>query len=147
MDQPDKQQKKEKARGKLKRLTGDEVATGIHFLRAAAIYLQPDDITQRQAFAAFMPDLFVLRSMDCSFSDLANLLRECGLKLQPSTIRTYYNEMLEDQMEACQKRLEEHRQLAAECRNEFRGQDISTIAEKLAELDAATKAPAAPTTE
>lgn len=144
MAQPDKQQEKKKAPGKLKRLTDDEVATGIHFLRAAAIFYQPDNLTQRQAFSVFMPHLFVLRSLKRSFSDLAKFLRECGLNLQPSTIRTYYNEMLEDQMEACQRHLEEHKQLVAERLNEFRGKDISTIAEKLAELEAANQMPTAP---
>jgi len=41
-----------------------------------------------------LPELYVLRDKGCSFEQITTLLNRCGLKLQPSTVKNYYNEML-----------------------------------------------------
>lgn len=102
------------ARGPLKRVASSDFATAAEFLSAAAFLVVPENQTQRQAFRDLMPQLFVLRSKGVSFEELANLLRRCGLNLQTSGVRRYYEDMLPDCKESCQAQLEEHLKQQAE---------------------------------
>lgn len=100
----------EKKSGPLKRLTANEVARGIELLREAILHLEPDSHTQRSTFNDYLPDLYVLRENGYTFKQLAALLKDCGLNLEPSSVRTYYYEMVSERKDECLRYLEEHRQ-------------------------------------
>ena len=76
-------------------------------LALAAQTIEPDDKVQRQAFKALLPNMYVLRNKGCSFAQLASLLNQCGFSLPPSTVRTYYNEMMVAKMELCSAEMNE----------------------------------------
>lgn len=117
-----------KLREPLKRVASADFATAEEFLKAAAYIVLPEDQTQRQAFAKLMPHLFVLRNKGCSFKQLASLLTECGLNLQPSTVRSYFDEMLADRMDVCKAQMKMQIEILAEVRKETQGIDMTAIA-------------------
>jgi len=124
-----------KKTGVWQRLGGEEVSIGSEIMKAATLYLVPQDMTQRQAMATYMPELYVLRNKGCSFAQLASLLVECGVNLQPSTVRIYYGEMLADRLDECQQRMNEQILLMAEVRKATVAVDPSIVSEKLAEIN------------
>jgi hypothetical protein len=93
--------------GPRRRISAADLATAKGVLEDAALVIEPDDQQQRQAFEKLMPQLYVLRNKGCSFEQLAKLLGQTGFNLQPSTVRTYYNEMLATRAELCQARMNE----------------------------------------
>lgn len=124
-----------KKTGVWQRLGGEEVSIGSEIMKAATLYLVPQDMTQRQAMATYMPELYVLRNKGCSFAQLASLLVECGVNLQPSTVRIYYGEMLAGRLDECQQRMNEQILLMAEVRKATVAVDPSIVSEKLAEIN------------
>lgn len=116
-----------RSRGSLHRVAASDFSTAEEVLKTAALLIVPEDQTQRQAFERLMPHLYVLRNRGCSWAQLAKLLAECGFKLQPSTVRTYFSEMLADRMNVCQARMNEQIALYAKIRSETAGADVSAI--------------------
>lgn len=122
-------------RGPRPRVASDAFASAEEFLKAAAFIVVPEDQSQRKAFEKLMPHLYVLRDKGCSFAQLAGLLTKCGLNLQPSTVRRYFEEMLAARMDVCQKQLKEQMALLSEVRKETKQLDVSAIAGKVLEVD------------
>lgn len=114
-------------RGALRRVSAVDFASADETLRTAALLLVPEDQTQRQVFEKLMPNLYVLRNKGFSWAQLTKLLNECGLHLQPSTVRTYYSEMLAARMDICQARMNEQIAVMAAVRSETVGVDLSAI--------------------
>lgn len=114
-------------RGALRRVSAVDFASADETLRTAALLLVPEDQTQRQVFEKLMPNLYVLRSEGFSWAQLTKLLNECGLHLQPSTVRTYYSEMLAARMDICQARMNEQIAVMAAVRSETVGADLSAV--------------------
>jgi hypothetical protein len=96
-------------------------------LKTAELLIVPEGQSQRRAFEKLMPHLYVLRQKGYSFPQLAKLLGDVGIKLQPSTVRAYYHEMLAERMDICQARMNEQIALMAAIRAETQGADVSTI--------------------
>lgn len=113
--------------GPLNRVGASDFAVAEEVLKTAALLIVPEDQTQRQAFEKLMPHLYVLRNKGCSFSQLAKLLSEVGIKLQPSTVRSYFSEMLATRMDVCQAKMNEQIALMASIRSETAGVDVSAI--------------------
>lgn len=96
----------------------------VDFLKAENIFISamsivvPDDRSQRKAFESLMPYMYVLRNKGCSWAQLTKLLNDCGLKLQPATVRTYYSEMLSSRLDICQEQMNEQILIMAEVRKE-----------------------------
>ena len=85
-------------------------------LRARMDGIDPEDSTQRKAFKICMPELYVLRERGCSWDQITKLLNEIGVNLLTSTVRTYYGEMLADQMNKCQDSMSEFLLLQSKAR-------------------------------
>lgn len=115
-------------RGPLQRLQSVDLTTAEAVFKAATLLAVPEDQTQRQAFESLMPYMYVLRNKGCSWDQLTKLLTECGFRLQPSTVRSYYGEMLATRLDICQERMNEQISLLAEIRKETKGADMSAIA-------------------
>jgi len=113
--------------GPLQRLASLDLAAAQHVLETAALLIVPDDLTQRRAFERLMPNLYVLRNKGFTWGQMSKLLAECKLNLQPSTVRTYYNEMLAERMDICQARMNEQIAIMAAVRKETAGADLSAI--------------------
>lgn len=124
-----------KRSGRLQRLGSEDLSIAGEILKAATQYLVPEDMTQRQAFAAYMPEIYVLRNKGCSFAQITTLLSECGFKLQPSTVRIYYSELLADRLDECQRRMNEQILLMNEVRKETNVVNSASISAKLAEIN------------
>lgn len=92
-------------RKKLQRVAADDFSFCEEALKTAELLIVPDDQTQRAAFEKLMPHLYVLRNKGCSWPQLTALLNKSGFKLQPSTVRSYYSEMLLKSMNLCQARM------------------------------------------
>lgn len=122
-------------RGPRPRVPSNAFASAEEFLKAAAFVVVPEDQSQRKAFEKLMPHLYVLRDKGCSFAQLAGLLTKCGLNLQPSTVRRYFEEMLAARMDVCQKQLKEQMALLSEVRKETKQLDVSAIAGKVLAAD------------
>lgn len=123
-----------KARGPLQRLPGAEISTAEIVFQAAMVLLVPEDRTNRKEFESLMPYLYVLRNKGCSWAQLTKLLTDCGIRLQPSTVRSYYSEMLATRKDICQAQLQEHLLLLAQIRKETEGAELSDIAGRVAAL-------------
>lgn len=92
-------------RRKLQRVGAEDFSFCEEALKTAELLIVPDDQTQRAAFERLMPHLYVLRNKGCSWPQLTTLLNKSGFKLQPSTVRSYYSEMLLKSMNLCQARM------------------------------------------
>ena len=92
-------------RKKLQRVAAADFSFSEEALKTAELLIIPDDLTQRAAFEKLMPHLYVLRNKGCSWPQLTTLLNKSGFKLQPSTVRSYYSEMLLKSMNLCQARM------------------------------------------
>ncbi|WP_157896855.1 hypothetical protein [Acidovorax carolinensis] len=114
-------------RGPLHRVGASDFAVAEEVLKTAALLIVPEDQTQRQAFEKLLPHLYVLRNKGCSFAQLAKLLGEVGIKLQPSTVRSYFSEMLAARMDVCQAKMNEQIALMAAIRSETAGADVTAI--------------------
>lgn len=117
-----------RSRGPLTRVASEDFAVAQEFLQQASLVVVPEDQTQRQAFGQLMPQIYVLRSKGCSFRQLATLLVQCGLKLQPDTVRRYYGEMLADRMAACERQMGAQIEILAAVKRETQGIDLKSIA-------------------
>lgn len=113
--------------GPLHRVGASDFAVAEEVLKTAALLIVPEDQTQRQAFEKLMPHLYVLRNKGCSFLQLAKLLGEVGIRLQPSTVRSYFSEMLATRMDVCQAKMNEQIALMAAIRSETAGVDVAAI--------------------
>ncbi len=100
-------------------------------LKTAVLLTVPEDQTQRQAFEKLMPHLYVLRNKGCSWGQLAKLLSQCGFRLQPSTVRSYFSEMLAARMDICQARMNEQIAILAAIRKETAGADLTKISSRV----------------
>lgn len=112
-------------------MSADDFASAEEVVKTATLLLVPDDQTQRQVFEKLMPHLYVLRNKGCSFAQLTKLLNQCGVNLQPSTVRTYYSEMLADRLDICQARMNESIAVMAAVRSETAGVEISAISDRV----------------
>lgn len=117
--------------GPLRRIKATDAIAARQILSMAFETIEPEDRTQRQLFAALMPELYLLRTKGFSFAQLAGLLNESGFKLQPSTVRVYYYEMLADKMQLCEQRFNEQMAVLAQVREITNGAEISTIAARV----------------
>lgn len=105
-------------RKKLQRVGAEDFSFCEEALKTAEILIVPEDQTQRAAFEKLMPHLYVLRNKGCSWSQLTTLLNKSGFKLQPSTVRSYYSEMLLKSMNQCQARMNQQVDLMRKLREE-----------------------------
>ncbi len=114
----------------LHRIPSSDFSTAEEVLKAAALLVEPDDQTQRRAFSKLMPHLYVLRSKGCSYRQLTVMLSQCGFRLQPSTVRDYFNEALATRMDICKAQLDDHLATVADFRSE-KNSDLSDIADRI----------------
>ena len=128
----------------LKRVTATDMTAVEEVLKVAMYSIVPDDQTQRQAFEKLMPYVYVLRNKGCSWSQLANLLSKCGFELQPSTVRSYFSEMLATRMEMCKERMNEQIEVLDVIRKQTRGEDLSGLVDKVVSTVKQRRAEAAP---
>lgn len=124
-------QGREPRTGPLGRVQGVDLSMTGELLKAAIQLIVPEDQTQRKAFEQLMPHLYVLRHKGCSWAQLASLLADGGFKLQPSTVRNYFGEMVQRHMDACQESMTEQLLLLKEIRKETAGVDMSLIKERV----------------
>lgn len=83
------------------------------------------DITQKKAVETFIPYLFVLRGKGCSWTQITNLLNDkCGFKLQPSTMRSYFGEMVPKHVDICRNAMAEHLLTMAEIKKQEKLADM-----------------------
>ena len=111
----------------IKRISDIDISTAEAVLREAMTFIVPDDQSQRRAFVALMPFLYVLRNKGCSWTQLTALINDCGFDLQPASVRAYYSEMLTERQDMCQERLNEQILLLAEVRKMTSGVDLASI--------------------
>ena len=134
------------ARGPLKRMSATNAAAIKDSLALAMLTIEPEDRTQRQLFAALMPELYVLRMNGCGFGQLTALLNQCGFALQPSTVRTYYHEMLASKMAACEGRMDDQLAILKKVEQATRNDDIAALAARAIETREKQKARATAST-
>lgn len=123
-------------RGRLHRIAAEDFSFVEEALKTAELLIVPEDQTQRAAFEKLMPHLYVLRNKGCSWPQLTTLLSKAGFKLQPSTVRTYYSEMLVKSMNLCQARMNQQIDLMAKLREENAqvaagSSSLSTLAQRV----------------
>lgn len=106
-----------KSRGPIKRIAIEVVADASGKLKDAINSFVPDSLTQRKAFAVFMPELYVLRYKGYSFAQITSLLNECDLSLKPASVRLYYNQFLEAHEEKYKDHLGKYLSTAHESQN------------------------------
>lgn len=100
----------------------------------AFLTLEPSERSQRQAFNALMPEIYMLRNKGFSFQQIATLMEQVGFRLQPSTVRSYFNELLVGRQDECIKRMNQQMMMLAEINKETKGSEISMIAAKAATI-------------
>ncbi|CAN7780640.1 hypothetical protein LJR296_007977 [Cupriavidus necator] len=79
--------------GQLVKISSADVALAVSELAAMCEDIEPDQVTQRQAFKRLMPSLRAMRELGCSWEQLGKLLTQCHITLKASTVRAYYAEM------------------------------------------------------
>ena len=109
------------------KLAGEELSLAKGLFEAAALLMTPENLKQRKAFEQLMPHLYVLVEKGFSMLQITKLLNEAGFKYQPSTVKSYYNQMLGARMEICQSRMTEQILLMAEIRKETVGVNVGEL--------------------
>jgi len=109
------------------RLSGDDFAALREIVHTAAMLLEPGEISYRKAFESVMPDVFIMRNKGDSWAQITTVLNRGGLRLQESTIKSYFNEMLTVRQEQCSARLNEQILILAELKNEGHAADLSVL--------------------
>lgn len=61
----------------------------------------PKDDDDRALFRVLMPPLYVMREKGLSYSRIAKILRQAGLPLSLTAVRTYYCEFLTEMESEC----------------------------------------------
>ncbi|HIH2745201.1 TPA: hypothetical protein ACYLN4_000879 [Burkholderia lata] len=130
--------------GPLHRISSSDFAVAEEVLKTAALLIAPEDQKQRQAFEKLMPHLYVLRNRGYSWVQLTKLLSESGFNLQPSTVRSYFSELLAARMDVCQARMNEQIALLAAIRSETAGTEVSAISGRVTALMERLQQAAAP---
>ena len=123
--------------GPVKRVNDDDFIRAENILINAMHVIVPDDRSQRKVFEALMPYLYVLRNKGCSWAQLTRMLAECKIKLQPSTVSSYYSEMLASRLDVCQEQMNEQILLMAEVRKETNKVALEATAKRVAAVLAA----------
>jgi len=129
--------------GPIKRIADVDFSTAEAVLKAAMTLIVPDELSQRQAFKRLVPYLYVLRNKGCSWSQLTQLVNDCGFDLQPASVRTYYGEMLSERQDQCQERMNDQILLLAEVRKVTKGAEVSDMTERAVAIMEKHKAAAA----
>lgn len=125
------------------KLTNDDTLRSATQPEDAKATLMPEGLSQKKAFEALMPRLYVLRNKGFSWNQLTALLVKSGFDLQPSTVRTYYSEMLVSSQDLCQQRVHEQTILSAEVKKiNGSGVDVGAVASRLAAITAKRRADA-----
>ncbi len=102
--------------------------------KAAELLLKPEEETQRKVFESLMPYIYSLRDKGCSWNQITDLVIKSGLNLQPSTVRSYYSEMLASRQDVCQARMTDQILLMAEVKKSQEDGEQSALKKKLAEI-------------
>ncbi len=114
--------------GQLHRIQEVNALNAREVLLVAFHSLEPADRTQRKAFSALMPEIYMLRHQGFSFPQIASLLGQCGFRLQPSSVRNYFHELLADRQDECVRRMDEQMLVLSEIKKETKGTDLSNLA-------------------
>ena len=122
------EQKGREGRGRLTRMSAEDAITVREVIAFAIQSIEPEDRSKRQLFASLMPDLYVLRMKGFGFRQLTDLLVDCGVQLQQTTVRTYYQEMLASKMELCEARFDKQLFILAKTEEM---EDVSAYAAKV----------------
>lgn len=122
-------------KGRLNRVRGAEHDALDHALDLVPYVMLPEDRSQRAAFAAHMPKLYKLKNDGYSFHQLTSLIQKSGMKLQISTVRTYYYEMLVERADELQRMMNDQMLLMAETDREQRQKKAAFLKNKIAQLD------------
>ena len=109
-------------------------------LETAALLMVPADQGQRAAFERLMPRLYILKEKGFSILQITELLNQSGFKLQPSTVRIYYNELLAKRMDQCQSLMSEQILLLAEVRKETQGASLESMRSRVEDVMAKQRA-------
>lgn len=64
------------------------------FVAALSRAVIPDQLPLKNLIDVLMPSIFGLRNKGCSFELITELLKKVGVKLQPGTVKMYYNAYL-----------------------------------------------------
>ena len=108
-------------------------------LEAAALLMVPADQGQRAAFERLMPRLYILKEKGFSILQITELLNQSGFKLQPATVRIYYNELLAKRMDQCQSLMSEQILLLAEVRKETQGASLEVTCARCFAITSSTR--------
>lgn len=99
--------------------------------------------SHRHAFSELMPELRMLRNKGFTFQQIATLLRQIGLRLQPSMVRQYFNEGLEDHNDKFMERMDEQLGLLADMKKTTPGITLGAAGKQI-EIDIASHNPDLP---
>jgi hypothetical protein len=121
-------------KGQLHRIQGHVAINASEVLVLAFHSLPPNDRTQWQAFNALMPEIYMLRHEGFSFQQIAELIGQCGFKLQTSSVRSYFNELLITRHDECIKRLDEQLLMISEIKRQTQGLELNKIVSQAASI-------------
>jgi hypothetical protein len=114
-------------------VAGPDIEVAREYIAIAHLALAPAELSQRQAFKALLPDIYMLRNKGYSFIQIVKLLSECcSFTIQPSTARGYFNEMLVGREDECLRRLNESIMVLAEQQRAAKDGSMSSLASKVA---------------
>lgn len=109
-------------------------------LKQAYYLLEPADRSQRQTFKKLMPEIYALRKEGFSFQQLSELLNSFNVRLQPSTVRSYYEDMIKEQFEECEQRFSESVMLMAKIKSATQDAEIGKLTSMVADRQAEKEA-------
>lgn len=114
------------------RIAGVNINQARNDLMVAAMSLEPAERTQKRAFRALMPEIYLLRKRDYSFAQIVEMLAECcGFTIQPSTARGYFNEMILEKEAECLKRFDESVMVLAEYEKQTKSDSMKAFASQV----------------
>lgn len=91
-----------KPRGKLQRVSGDQILFAQEFLLQVFLRVEPDHQTQSRTFSRILPVIYYLKVHEgCTLKSITKYLNEIGIALSYSSVRVYYSKMLPKHMQEC----------------------------------------------
>lgn len=116
------------------RVSAADLATAKEVFEAATFLVSPDHYTQRQAFGELMPHLFILQGNGWSWQQLTKLVNDSGFKLASSTVRRYFEEFKNLNLQTYQKTMNERLLLMKEVASQTQEMDLAAIPGRVAEI-------------
>lgn len=113
------------------KINGISLEEAKDLLRRVQFTVTPNNLSLRRTIKDLIPDIYLLHSLGFDFSQLAEFLGDCNIKIQVGTLKTYYYESITEKMELCNERMNEQLLILNEIKKVTKNAEVLTQSKEL----------------